>query len=227
MRFTSLATSTAKLLVAVALVTGLAFAPGLIPSVQAQITNPAIGALGANTADTASGAQFVGIFVGIWRSITIVGALAVIIYFIWGSVDWITAGGEAGKIQKARDKMVNAVIGLILLVSSFVIIGFISQLFFGQSFDILRLDITGVVNNTGTTGTTGGTGSGGAQPNSNGSATSNHGTIPNGQCAVRSNNGGNAWASCASGTARPHIGTGGCNSTDNPEFTGFRCSAPG
>jgi hypothetical protein len=36
--------------------------------------------------------------------------------------------------------MTHAAIGLLILVSSFIIIGFISALFFGNEFDILNLN---------------------------------------------------------------------------------------
>lgn len=51
-----------------------------------------------------------------------VGGIGVVIYFIWGAVDWIMAGGDKEKISNARKKMTNAIIGLILLALSFAII---------------------------------------------------------------------------------------------------------
>lgn len=51
-----------------------------------------------------------------------VGGIGVVIYFIWGAVDWIMAGGDKEKISSARKKMTNAIIGLILLALSFAII---------------------------------------------------------------------------------------------------------
>lgn len=104
------------------------------------ITNPAIGALGDDPEAAANGQTFLSYFITIWRGVITVGGIVVIIYFIWAGVDWITAG-DASKTQKARDKMTQAVIGLILLVGSFVIISFIGQLFFGDEFDILNPSI--------------------------------------------------------------------------------------
>jgi hypothetical protein len=156
----------------------------LVPLSQAQITNPVTGSFGEYSADTTSGAQFVGYFVNIWAALTMVGGLAVILFMIWGAFDWITAGGDAGKIGKARDKMTNAVIGLILLVSTFVIIGFVGRLFFGNEFDILKLDIPGVNNTPGgagpgrTTTTPGSSGPGGAVSGP---------TVNPGQCVPQAN----------------------------------------
>jgi hypothetical protein len=110
--------------------------------VQAQITNPAISErLGGDAQAAAEGTVFVTYFIILWRGVIAVGGLFVLIYFMWGSIEWITAAGEAGKITKARDKIIQAVIGMIMLISSFAIIGFVSTLFFGDDFNLLNLTI--------------------------------------------------------------------------------------
>lgn len=114
----------------------------LVTKAQAQITNPAIGELGDDATGAESGSLFTSYFLRIWNTIITIGALMVIVYFLWGAIEWISAGGDASKVQKARDKIVQAVIGLVVLVASFTIIGFISQIFFGAGpgdFDILNL----------------------------------------------------------------------------------------
>jgi NADH:ubiquinone oxidoreductase subunit 6 (subunit J) len=57
-----------------------------------------------------------------------VGAIGVIIYFIWGAVDWILAGGDKEKISSARKKITNALIGLTLLALAFVIIAVVGEI---------------------------------------------------------------------------------------------------
>jgi hypothetical protein len=49
-------------------------------------------------------------------------SIAVVIYFMWGAVDWILAGGDKDKIAAARKKMTGALIGLTMLALSFAII---------------------------------------------------------------------------------------------------------
>jgi hypothetical protein len=51
----------------------------------------------------------------------VVAAIFVLIYLLWGAFDFITAAGEPDKSAKARQKMINAVIGSILLVAALVI----------------------------------------------------------------------------------------------------------
>lgn len=111
----------------------------LVTKAQAAVTNPAIGTLGSDDAAAASGALFATYFLRIWNAVISVGGLMVIIYFLWGSIDWISAGGDSAKIGKARDRMVQAVIGLTVLLASFAILGFIGPLFFGEDFDLLKL----------------------------------------------------------------------------------------
>ena len=104
------------------------------------ITNHAIGNLGNNAAQAASGQLLLQQFVKFWGNATTLGALLTIGYFILGAFEWITSEGDSGKLQKARNKMLHAAIGLLILVSAFIIIGFISALFFGNNFDILNLN---------------------------------------------------------------------------------------
>lgn len=78
----------------------------------------------------------------------------VLAYFVWGAIDWIAAGGESGKLEKARQKMTQSALGMIVLVSSFTIIAFVSQLLFGDNFNLLKLtfpsgDASAAANNGG------------------------------------------------------------------------------
>lgn len=50
-----------------------------------------------------------------------VAGLFFFIYFLIGGLQWITSGGDKGGVQAARDKIVNAVIGLILVVAAYAI----------------------------------------------------------------------------------------------------------
>jgi len=109
----------------------------------AQITNPALSAGMGGAAEDAAAAQdgslFAAYFIRVWQLVISVGGLMVVLYFIWGSLEWILAGGDQSKIQKGRDRIVQSVIGMVLLAGSFVIVSFINQLFFADTFDILNL----------------------------------------------------------------------------------------
>lgn len=112
----------------------------------AQITNPVAGNLGTYEASASSGGKFVEYTVYLWRAAITFGSLAVIVYFLLGAFTWITSGGDQSKVEDARNKITNAVIGLVLLVSSFVLLSFLSKILFGGEFDLLKLTIPGVNN---------------------------------------------------------------------------------
>lgn len=57
--------------------------------------------------------------------LTALGGIFFIYTFLQGALSWISAGGDSGKIQKARDQMIQGAIGLIILVAAYAIIGVI------------------------------------------------------------------------------------------------------
>jgi hypothetical protein len=57
--------------------------------------------------------------------LTIVAGISFVLYFLLGGLTWITAGGDKGKIEEARGKITQGLIGLAVLAASYVIIKFI------------------------------------------------------------------------------------------------------
>jgi hypothetical protein len=114
------------------------FTPMLYTSllqVQIDIGNQAEGRLPGVTpgssADPAGG--FARFLSGIFSAVMVISALMVLLYLLWGAFDWITAGSESGKTQKARDKMTNAVIGLVVLGAAVAIFQIV-RMFLGLNF---------------------------------------------------------------------------------------------
>lgn len=105
----------------------------------AKITNPAIGDLGKPSGKGKEGTVFMTYAISLWRAAISGGALAVIFMYIWGGLDWITAQGDSSKIEKARNKIIQATIGLIILASSFTLVGFVGSLIFGKDFSIIKI----------------------------------------------------------------------------------------
>jgi len=54
--------------------------------------------------------------------LTAVSGIAFILYFVLGGLSWITAGGDKGKVDKAKSMMTNGAIGLIIIVVSYAIV---------------------------------------------------------------------------------------------------------
>jgi len=61
------------------------------------------------------------IFSNTFGVLTLVGGLMFLLYFILGAISWISSHGQQERIQKARDQMTNAAVGLIIVVASFAI----------------------------------------------------------------------------------------------------------
>lgn len=59
--------------------------------------------------------------------LTVVAGIAFVLYFLLGGLNWITAGGDKGKIDEARGKITQGLVGLAILAASYVIVKFIES----------------------------------------------------------------------------------------------------
>ena len=76
------------------------------------------GVPGTANFDPANQAAGFGTLVGSLLSVSmVVAALLVFMYLIWGGFEWITSQGDKGKIEKARQRITGAVLGLVVLAS--------------------------------------------------------------------------------------------------------------
>lgn len=103
------------------------------------ITNPVIGELGKPSGQNKDGTVFFTYAVSLWRSAITLGGIAVLGLYIWGAFEWIASGSDSKGVDKGRNRILNATIGLVILVSVFTIVGFMSKLFFGNEFNILQV----------------------------------------------------------------------------------------
>ncbi len=59
-----------------------------------------------------------------------IGAIVLALFFlIWGGISWITSEGDKQKLAQARQKIVFAIIGLVIAFLAFLIINIISNFF--------------------------------------------------------------------------------------------------
>jgi hypothetical protein len=77
------------------------------------------------------------------RLFTVIAGVWVMINFLIAGYDYITSKGDASAHTKVRDRITMSVIGLVLIVGSYTIVGVISFLFFGDPGFILNPEITG------------------------------------------------------------------------------------
>jgi len=73
----------------------------------------------------------------IMSAIFVIGAVAVFFFFILGGLEWILAGGEKAKVEGARNKMMQAVIGFAVLASSVAVFKLIQSVFHLTIFNFL------------------------------------------------------------------------------------------
>ena len=55
---------------------------------------------------------------GLMTAVMAIAALMVFLYLIWGAIDWITSAGDKSKLEGARNKIMNAIVGLIVLAAT-------------------------------------------------------------------------------------------------------------
>jgi hypothetical protein len=68
----------------------------------------------------------------IQNSLTIfitVGIVFAMFMLLWGGITWITSQGDKAKIQAARNRLIFAIVGLIIILLSFLIIKTVGNLF--------------------------------------------------------------------------------------------------
>ncbi len=107
---------------------------------QNQIQNPTVPTFGSGSETVA----FTNLIVTIWRTAITLGGLALLIMLIVGALEWVLAGGDKGKVEHARERMTQAVVGMLVLVGTVAI-----SLFLGGVLDIPLLSPTFVDNLTG------------------------------------------------------------------------------
>jgi len=59
--------------------------------------------------------------------LVIAGALAVI-YLVYGGILYITAGGDAEKATKGRTAVINAIIGVVIILLAYIIVRWVGNL---------------------------------------------------------------------------------------------------
>lgn len=153
----------------------------------------------------------IGSFIGL---AFVVGGLLTLMYMILGAINWITAGGDTGKIDKARSKIIQGIVGLAVLVSVYAVF-MVVQYFFG-------LDVLGSGGGAGGGGGTGGGGgnTGVCTPGQTASDGGAGGYCTSGAATVRCFGPGqgvsgypyNHWepCSCQSGSEKPGIDFSSC-----------------
>ncbi len=103
----------------------------------AQITNPVLpttlGSGGSEAGPPAIGSLISGL-VGVLLIVSFLGAL---LFLILGGFDWITSGGDKAKLESSRDKITNALVGLVIVGAAWALMTVVGN-FLGIQFPNLQ-----------------------------------------------------------------------------------------
>ena len=90
------------------------------------INNPALGPYAGMT-----GAQFFsGLIPALLGALLVIGVVVFVFMLLWGGIEWITAGGDKGKLEGAKQRLTNALIGIVVVLGFFAILSLV-ECFFG------------------------------------------------------------------------------------------------
>ena len=81
--------------------------------------------------DTSTGNNILG-----WglNLLFVLGTVLVILYMLWGGVQWITSGGDKQKLANARNRLVYSIIGLLVIAFAMFIVNFVLFFLGGKLF---------------------------------------------------------------------------------------------
>lgn len=107
---------------------------------QARITNPITPKLSPSSADNAL-TLFANIIVKLINIGIIIAAVVFFFIFLIGGIRWITSSGDKAQIEGARNTIMNALVGLVIVFSLFAILKLIETLF---GVNLLQIDLGGL-----------------------------------------------------------------------------------
>lgn len=106
------------------------------------IVNPVLpGALGSG--GSSAGPPAIGsIISSLVGGFLILSFIASLLYMLLGGFDWLSSGGDKTKLQSARDKITNALVGLIIVGTSWAVMMIVGS-FMGIEFPNLPIPTIG------------------------------------------------------------------------------------
>ncbi len=106
--------------------------------------NPCNGATGVLNAACAGQNLTLGQVLGFIVTIAfVIAVLIALLFLLWGGIKWITSGGDKAGVEAARNQIIAAVIGLIVVFLSFFILNLVLGLFGLSLFNLKLPTLTG------------------------------------------------------------------------------------
>ncbi len=72
--------------------------------------------------------------------LTIMAGISLIVYLMLGALNWITSAGDKGKVEKAQQQITNAILGVVVVVLAYFILGIVSTI-----LDVPFLDLNSIL----------------------------------------------------------------------------------
>ena len=90
-----------------------------------------------------SGGTATGLFItNIIDAMFISAFILALIFFMTGAIHWITSGGDKANLENARNKIIHALVGLIVIASAWAVMLVVGD-FFGLDFKKLPIPSIG------------------------------------------------------------------------------------
>lgn len=83
--------------------------------------------------------KFSNVIPSLITTIFIIAIIIALFYLMWGALKWITSGGDKTSVQAAREHIVAAIVGLVLIFLAYFILNIILQFFLGFSLGTFKL----------------------------------------------------------------------------------------
>lgn len=96
-----------------------------------------IGTINTPAGVPSSPSQTTTVISALIRFIVIVAGIFALWQFIQGGLQYVTSGGDKGKLTEAQNKITMSILGLVIIAASFIIIAIVSQILFGSFTAIL------------------------------------------------------------------------------------------
>lgn len=111
----------------------------------AQLRNPVLpeNIGGSTNPSIDSGGTATGLFVSnIIGGMFLVAFILTLIFIMTGAIHWITSGGDKASLENARNKIIHALVGLIVIASAWAVMLVVGD-FFGLDFKKLPIPSIG------------------------------------------------------------------------------------
>lgn len=108
-------------------------------TVFAAIENPALGNLGSGD----DPGDILGRYLSsIWGVLFMAAGLIFIVYLVWGAIQWQIAGENQERVENAKKKIMNALVGLTIMAASWAIVTAVGHVLGISFLETLEFDFS-------------------------------------------------------------------------------------